>query len=66
MEESFTALQRTHYHPKTLGSTCLEGLPFPRKNPAISTASGVSLFMAIYIGMLTPFKLAKANATFAL
>ena len=46
--------------------TCVEGLPFPEKNPVISTARGVSLLIAIYIGILTPFKLAKANATFAL
>lgn len=46
--------------------TCVVGLLFPEKHPAISTASGVSLFMAMYIGILTPFKLAKAKATFAL
>jgi hypothetical protein len=46
--------------------TCVGGFPFPRKNPDTRTARGVSLLMAIYIGMLTPFKLARANATFAL
>lgn len=46
--------------------TCVGGFPFPRKHPATSTARGVSLLIAIYIGMLTPFRLASANATFAL
>ena len=46
--------------------TCVVGLPFPEKNPAINTARGVSLFIAIYIGILTPFRLANANATLAL
>lgn len=46
--------------------TCIVGFPFPETNPAISTARGVSLLIAIYMGILTPFKLAKANATLAL
>jgi len=47
-------------------STWVVGLPLPNKTPEIKTASGVSLLMAIYIGMFTPFKLARANATLAL
>lgn len=51
---------------KAQSLTCVEGIPFPEKHPAINTASGVSLFMAMYMGIFTPFKLAKAKATFAL
>jgi hypothetical protein len=46
--------------------TCVGGFPFPRMHPPTSTARGVSLLIAIYIGMFTPFKLARANPTFAL
>jgi len=35
-------------------------------HPLTNTARGVILLIAIYIGMLTPFKLARANPTFAL
>lgn len=43
-----------------------DGFAFPKKNPAIRTVSGVSLFRAIYIGILMPFRLARAKATFKL
>lgn len=46
--------------------TCNGGLAFPRKKPTTSTARGVSRFRAMYIGILTPARLARANATLAL
>jgi hypothetical protein len=46
--------------------TYVGGFPFPRMHPATNAARGVILLIAIYIGMLTPFKLARANPTIAL
>ena len=51
---------------KRVVNTSVEGLELPEKKPVTRTAKGVRRLRAMYIGIFTPLRLARANATFAL